>query len=27
VRRRHIIKKFEPQLAALYVGERECAAP
>jgi long-chain acyl-CoA synthetase len=27
VRRRHIIKKFEPQLAALYVGERDPAGP
>jgi long-chain acyl-CoA synthetase len=27
VRRRHIIAKFEPQLAALYIGEKGAAAP
>jgi len=27
LRRRHIITKFEPQLAALYVGEKGTAAP
>jgi long-chain acyl-CoA synthetase len=27
IRRRHIIAKFEPQLAALYVGEKGSAAP
>jgi len=27
LRRRHIIAKFEPQLAALYIGEKDCAAP
>jgi long-subunit acyl-CoA synthetase (AMP-forming) len=27
IRRRHILAKFEPQLAALYEGEKGCATP